>query len=300
MWISYLQEYFERYDYPKEGADALLDTMRKISGDTALFDTLQQCVTAYEQGAIRTQQDVEARLSSIREAAQQQDIPTETAELLFFLMCMKHLKTLYDHFGLPERYYAGVASDLRSKLNECFAVKGIWGSFVALWFAGFFAMTRFVIGRLQYEIIQMPGYMSPDGKHCFHGQTAVNMHIPSGRPLLAEEVSASMAEAALFFAKDFPEGKILFHCSSWLLYPGNYQMLPETSGIRRFMDLFTIIRVDVHSDRHDLWRLFDTMAVDDLDQLPQNTSLRRSYVQWLKEGKPVGSAVGICYYPIPN
>lgn len=299
MWISYLLEFFTQYDYPQAGAAALLDAMERIGTDSPLFHTLSQCVDAYEQGAIQTKEDVQLRLASIREAAAEQCIPSETAELLFFLMCMKHLKVLYSHLGLSDAYYAGVASDLRSKLNECFAVKGIWGSFVALWFAGFFAMQRFVIGRLQYEIIQMPGLMSPDGKHCFHGQTAVNVHIPSGRPLLIEDVKASMAEAACFFAKHFPDGTVLFHCNSWLLYPGHYEMLPEDSGIRKFMNEFTVIRVDVHDDRHDLWRLFETMEVDDPDALPQNTSLRRSYVQWLKAGKPVGSAIGIRYYPIP-
>lgn len=297
MWYDYLQDYFAQYDYPEEGAQYLLSTMQKIAG-SSLWETLSDGVRSYEQGMLQTHEDLSALLTGIRQESINNNVPSESGELLFFLLCMKHLKTLYDHVGLPEKYYRGVTMDLRSKLNECKAVKGIWGSFVAPWFAGFFAMTRFVIGRLQYEMIQMPAYISPDGKYCFQGQPAVNVHIPSGCPLRIEDVQASMAEAAQFFARHFPGKQVLFHCNSWLLFPGHYEMLPPDSGIRRFMDEFTIIHTSTHADRHDLWRLFETMDVEYPNRLPQNTALRREYVRWLLSGKPVGSGVGIRYYPL--
>ena len=299
MWYSFLQVFFDKYEYPKAGAEYLLNLAKRLDEGSGLQQLLARKLNDYISGRIQTLEDVKALLGEIKTASAAENIPSESAELIFFLLCMQPLKVQYDRMGLSEDYYAGVARDLRSKLNECYAVKGIWGSFVAPWFAGFFAMTRFVIGRLQYEMIEMPHCISPDGKYCFNGEPAINVHIPSGCPLRIEDVKASMAEAAQFFAPHFPGNQVLFHCNSWLLFPGHYEMLPQESGIRQFMDEFTIIRADTHADRHDLWRLFETMEVDDPNRLPQNTSLRRQYVRWLLSGKPVGSAIGIRYYPLP-
>ena len=297
MWHSFLQVFFDRYEYPKAGADYLLELVAHLSEDSYLRQLLAQKFDDYISGRIQTLADVNALLEEIKAAAEAENVPWESAQFLFFLLCMQPLKVQYDRMHLPEDYYAGVARDLRSKLNECYAVKGIWGSFVAPWFAGFFAMTRFVIGRLQYEIIQMPDCISTDGKYCFHGQTAVNMHIPSGCPLDMEQVHASMAEAAVFFARHFPDGKVLFHCNSWLLFPGHYEMLPPDSRIRQFMDEFTIIRSNIDQNKSDLWRIFNTFETDDPAKLPQETALQRAYVQWLQSGKPIGDGIGIRYYP---
>lgn len=298
MWYEYLKDFFNQYDYPKDGADYLLSLTAELSAGSDLWNTLLEGVQSYETGTLQTKEALAALLAKIKETSAQSNVPSEASEFLFFLLCTKQLKAIYDQTGLPESYFRGVAIDLRCKLNECRAVKGIWGTFVSLWFAGFFAVTRFAIGRLQYEMIQMPPYISTDGAYCFQGQPAINVHIPSSGPLMIEDVQASMAEAARFFAPHFPQGRVLFHCNSWLLFPGHYDMLPPTSGIRRFMDEFTLIRGDTHADKHDLWRLFDTENVDDPSTLPQNTSLQRKYVQWMLDGKPVGSAIGIRYYPI--
>ena len=130
------------------------------------------------------------------------------------------------------------------------------------------------------------------------GQNALNVHIPSGRPLIQQEIRDSMAEAAAFFAPQFSEGKVLFICHSWLLFPGHLEMLPERSGIRAFMEEFNIAGSYEDPTRHDLWRIFGTEAVDDPDTLPQRTSLQRAYVRWLKDGKTVGGGLGFRYIQV--
>lgn len=76
-------------------------------------------------------------------------------------------------------------------------------------------------------------------------------------------------------------------------------MLPEHSNIRQFMEEFTLIRADIYPHRQDLWRIFDTMDVEDLDKLPQNTALQKSYVNWIKAGNPIGNGLGYRYLPKP-
>ena len=73
---------------------------------------------------------------------------------------------------------------------------------------------------------------------------------------------------------------------------------PEESGIRQFMEEFTLAGTYDDPTGHDLWRIFDTDNTQDLDALPQKTSLQRAYAQWLKDGKAVGGGIGIRYIPV--
>lgn len=285
MWSSYLREFMEQYEYPAACVQPLVEAAEKLQDNTAF----RKALAAYENGSVQTRSEFLDVLTELRE----DPACNYTTELLLFMLCTRALKVRYHEAGLPMASYDGVARDLRSKLQECWDVKGIWGSFVASWFIAFFTLDRLVFGRLQYELIAMPACISFDGKLCFNGETAVNIHIPSGRPLLQEEVRASMQEAAHFYADRFPDGSVLFTCHSWLLFPGHYRMLPETSGIRRFMDEFTIVNAGISEEGHDLWRIFNTFDTAELSSLPQDTSLQRAYVKWLREGHPVGVGLGI-------
>ena len=287
MWTSFIRSFLTCYSFPDECVNPLIEAAEKLENNAAFCKALN----AYESGAIHTQKEFSAVLAEL----QQDTDCNDTTEFLLFLLSMKALRVRYEESGLPIASYDGVAGDLRSKLLECRKVKGTWGSFVASWFIGFFTLDRFVFGRLQYELISMPACISADGKLCFQGEPAVNMHIPSGCPLVREEVRSSMKEAARFYAAYFPNGSVLFTCNSWLLFPGHYQMLPETSGIRQFMDEFTLVCTGIFKpgDEDDLWRVFNTFDTDDLSELPQNTSLQRGYVRWLREGRPIGYGIGI-------
>ena len=69
-------------------------------------------------------------------------------------------------------------------------------------------------------------------------------------------------------------------------------MLPHTSNVYRFMKRFDIIRSGINRSKGDLWRLFDTDEKDP-DKLPADTSLRRAYVDRLKNGGNVGWGFGV-------
>ena len=295
MWNDFLKDFFVKYEYPQAGAEALLESLDGICRHGQMFSVMQQAVAAYESWEKPTKEDIHQLLLQVRQAANHYSFPNEPAELLLFLLLCPHLEALYRQKGLPAEWFSGVARDLRSKLNECYAVRGIWGSFVADWFVRFFAVDRFVLGRLQYELIAIPAEYCPAGFSHMAGAPAVNIHIPSGAPLLREAVRASMASAARLYADRFPDGNVLFICHSWLLFPGHLEMLPAESGIRQFMEEFTLAGSYEDPNGHDLWRIFDTDNTKDLDSLPQETSLQRAYVAWLKAGKAVGGGIGIRY-----
>lgn len=288
---AYLQAYLQAYPFQPEAVEVLLAAMDAVCADEKMEKAMADAVWIYEKGGLDVA-GMQQLVLQIREKAEGFCVPTQTVEILFFLLCTRHLKELYLQKDLPMAYYDGVASDLISKLQECHQVMGIWGSFVATWFAGFFVLDRFPIGRLQFEMRTMPAVMSADGKYCFNGEPAINVHIPSGRPLDIAQAKEAMEEAAKVFGKYFAGDKVLFLCNSWLLYPGHYTILPPESRIRQFMDLFTIVNVTVQPEGNNLWRIFNTHDIGDLAKLPRDTALQRSYLNWMEQGKPVGVAIG--------
>ena len=293
MWHTYLQEFFKTHDYPEAAVPPLLESLNSILAHEKMGAALLDAVSQYESWESPEKEAVKALLAQVRQASREYGFQNETAELLLFLMLCRHLEQLYQRKGLPAAWFLGVPRDLRSKLNECYTIRGIWGSFVADWFVWFFSLDRFVMGRLQFECIPIPASYCPAGFEHMAGQPAVNLHIPSGAPLRQSDVQASMAEAAKFYAHRFPDGNVLFICHSWLLFPGHLEMLPDSSGIRQFMSQFTLAGTYEDPDRHDLWRIFHTDDVKNENTLPQDTSLQRAYVQWLKAGKTVGGGIGI-------
>ena len=51
-------------------------------------------------------------------------------------------------------------------------------------------------------------------------------------------------------------------------------------------------------DYNDAWRLFDMQVnKENLDELPQDTSLRRQYVELMKRGEKTGHGYGLFKYP---
>ena len=181
--------------------------------------------------------------------------------------------------------------DLKWKLDECKAVKGICGSFVAGWFPGFFNLTRFALGRLQFELVDFWLDYNDNGISLKKGDKVINVHIPrTGTPMDKESCDKSYAQAREFFKPQVGEN-CPFICHSWLLYPENLEILPKHTNTYRFASEFYIAE-SATNDGEDLWRLFDTDEKDP-EKLPTNSSFRRNYVEHLKKGGKVGWGLGI-------
>jgi hypothetical protein len=86
----------------------------------------------------------------------------------------------------------------------------------------------------------------------------------------------------------------MFHCSSWLIDPQLAEYLPSSSNIVQFQRRFRIFPLSAADEpdaQNDQIREYlfagATAAIDqdDLDLLPQDTTLRRAYVQHRKAGR---------------
>lgn len=286
----YLTEFCDRYDYPDEAKKVLINSYDILCKNEHFMDALKGF---YENEKI-TEPEVACRLEQV---CNESGLNKYTVSLLFYILLSRQLKKIYDDFGIDEAVFYTSMDDLRCKLLECYEVFGIWGSFVARWFYGFFRLKRFGLGRLQFELSEYDGKdICVSGKLIQKGQKVINCHIPSsGEPFDELARAESYKKAYDFFKKDIGE-EAVFMCCSWLMYPKNKIILKEGSNILSFMDDFTIVSSEISESGEDLWRIFGKMYDGKVETLPQNTSLQRAYKDWLKKGNKSGTGVGIFIY----
>lgn len=214
-----------------------------------------------------------------------------------FLLCMaERLKRDYMDAGLEENLYWDLMRDLKYKLDECYAVHKIWGTFVFSWFRDHYRMKRFALGRFQYEEKVYDGEPYRKGNIVLNpGDVVYNFHIPSSGSIKKEIRLDSYKKAFRFFAKE-GQKYIIFMCFSYLLYPENKTTFPKDSNLYSFMEDFDIISVRKDDSFHDAWRIFNTDDVSDLSRLPQDTTLQKNYIERLKNGGTFGLGTGIIIF----
>lgn len=287
---EYLISFFGEFQYEEPDARELLCAYDKISENADAGRIFCEAVSAYEAN-INLDYEIEI-LNRARQVAKLTQIHGYTVELLVFICMTGHLKKLYAERGLDCQIYKDSVLDLKWKLNECRAVKGICGSFVAPWFPGFFNLTRFALGRLQFELVTVPFDYEKNGVILKKGQSrAINVHIPrTGTPMDKESCDRSYAQAREFF-KDEVGANCPFVCHSWLLYPDIKNFVPAHTNTYRFLSEYDVVEWD-HNDGEDLWRLFDTDEKNPA-RLPTDTTLRRCFAEHLKRGGRVGWGMGV-------
>ncbi len=287
---EYLIDFFKEFEYEDGDVQKLLRAYDTITENKSADKLFGEAMSAYEADiAMDYQAEIFKRTRKISEITGVHDY---TVELLVFMCMTKHLKAVYSERGIDLQIFKDSVLDLKWKLEECKAVKGICGSFVSPWFCGFFDLTRFALGRLQFEIITTWQDYEKNGVKLERDKSRViNVHIPrTGTPLDKESCDKAYAQAREFFKEQVGEN-CPFVCYSWLLYPENKNILPPHTNTYRFMSEYDIIGWEVNNG-DDLWRLFDTEEKNP-DRLPADTSMRRCYIKHLKNGGRVGCGFGV-------
>jgi len=290
---EYLKHFFARFHYTAEDTATLTAAYETVAG-SCYSERWEELLRLYDQSMIP---DFEAMLSEARAIAEELRLHPYTLELLLFLCLSRRTEQYYAAQGIAPAIFENSMLDLRYKLEECKLVKGICGSFVAMWFPGFFDLTRFALGRLQFELVPFNETYEKNGKKLTPESTVINVHIPrTGTPMTPKDCDKAFALAADFF-RDRIKGDIAFVCHSWLLFPPLLAYLSEKTNTVAFARRFDIVSLHEHEDSHpDVWRLFDTDYTGDPDALPADSSFRRAYIQFLKDGKKSGYAYGVFFY----
>lgn len=288
----YLEEFFKEFSYEAADAAYLLEVYDRIDANDAARALWDKALAHYDENSEYT--DNKTTLDLADQVAELLDIHAFTTELLIFICMSRRLKVRYQERGIDLSIFHNSMLDLRYKLDECKAVRGIIGSFVADWFTGFFRMTLFALGRLQFEVIKFNHTLELDGKQLTPETKVITIHIPrTGTPMSPEACDASFAMAKEFFAGQYSE-PCAFQCGSWLLFPKHREFLSEHSNTRKFMDRFTIYNSGIYKDGNALWRLFDTDEKNP-DRLPADSTMRRQYIAHMKQGGKTGWGEGIFF-----
>ncbi len=287
---SYMTKLTERLGFPREATVFLTEAAAIVNANAEARLSMEEALWAFVTSDYRFD-GMELRHRRIGELA---GISEYTAAMLFLLYSCKELEVQYAVRKRPESLFLETMADLRFKLLECKQVKGVWGTFVAGWYPGFFCMNRFALGRFQYEKVHFRhDCYGVNGHYVKKGDICLNFHIPSsGVPLTKEVRYDSYRRAREFFFPDVT-GPVPIVCSSWLLYPGYESYIPDHLNLKAFRHDFTILSCDDSENFSNAWRVFGADADKPIDQLPKDTSQRRLFADYMAAGLPHGHGSGV-------
>ncbi len=286
---QYLHDFLVSGKYGESDSAYLISVYNKIEADERSASLFGQMLSDYNDNF---KIDDENFFKFTSEIAERLYLREYTVHLLTLICLTKRLREEYISRGIDLEIFENTVLDLKYKLEECKLVKGVVGTFVASWHFGFYHLTRFALGRLQFEAVEFGKTYEKDGVKLTPDTTVINIHIPrDGTPMDEKRCDESFAMAKKFFADEVSD-PTPFVCHSWLLYPENKNILSKHSNTYKFMSRFDILRSENYKENCDLWRLFDTDEKNP-EKLPTDTSLRRAYVEHLKRGGKTGYGYGV-------
>ena len=289
---NYLSDFLPRIEIAQNDIEFLIAAYDVIAADEKSLSRFNEALALYDADI---NCDFKKIVEIADEVAELSGIKEFTSEFLILAALSRRLSLYYADRALSDELFRQTMLDLKYKLEECKLVKGIVGTFVPNWFGGFFNMTRFALGRMQFEIRDFGENYEKDGKILTPESKVINMHIPrSLKPLDEASCDEAFAMAAEFFANEASK-PLAFICSSWLLYPENKNILSPKSNTYKFIERFDILRTSPDKNLNNLWRIFDTEEKNP-QKLPADTSMRRAFVDHLMRGGKMGTAYGVFFY----
>jgi hypothetical protein len=292
--LNYIETFCNEIRFPQEAIHNLLQNYNELRANEICFKRFNELVEYFKNHD--SKDEYESIFSQLDDIAKLSGIHNYSIHMLYLIALSIHTRKLYEEKNISFEIYLDSMSDLRAKLMECNELYGVWGTSVAWWEIDLFNLNLVALGRLQYELIPFQSEYT-NGIHSLkQGDMVLNVHIPSLGPLLYEDCKASFQKAALHFQDCFKGEPVAFVCNSWLLYPDHREFLPPNSNILKFMSFFDIISSEISVNKSDLWRVFykdwEKAPID----LPRNTSIQRSYADWLLKGNHIGTGLGVFFY----
>ncbi|MBQ7152815.1 MAG: hypothetical protein IJR83_02630 [Clostridia bacterium] len=217
--------------------------------------------------------------------------------LLYIMHCYLWLEEKYKENNISSTLYWNATRDLVAKCRECMENEGVPGTFVAGWFGRWFNLTRFALGRLQFEyggVFMDPDLTLPCGYTMKHGGIFLGTHIPSFGPPMTDEVrNETYRQAYEFFRPQFPDGVVVIRTCTWILNPDQLEFLPEDSHLRGFINDFYIDTIHEKQTFGDAWRLVGPYSKLPVEEWPERTTMQRGYKKLLLEGRKTKEGAGL-------
>lgn len=188
--------------------------------------------------------------------------------------------------GISEKVYWDTFYDLTLWCGNCRQEYGEYGIQQYDWFYRAIEGTLFRFGRLEFEKGFSEWEFVYRDRKVSIGEPVIYVHIPQGEKLEPGGCMESFDQSFRFWGKDH-----LYLCHSWLLGKELEAVLPEESNIRKFRELFAVVRTD-YGEREAEWRVFRTVNRS-IKAYPEETALQKSMKRLLLEGKCFGNGLGV-------
>lgn len=218
--------------------------------------------------------------------------------LLFWLHCIPFLEQTYCRLGIRDEVLLNSMMDLTYKVRECKKNYGYCGVSTPRFYQ-FFRCELFGLGRLQYQnlIYEEEAYTAAGYTLC-PGDRVYGCHIPSSGRLTPQLCMDSLDQAYNFFKEELKDDVLPVCCSSWLLYPPYAEkVFADGSNLKAFSQMFDVVSTKSSPTVFGAAPfVFYTTYSGDPDRLPQETSLQRNFVSYIKAGGDFGNGRGILLY----
>ena len=292
---GFFQKACSNYGFTKEAEITFLNVAKMIDADRDFAQKFEKIRKSYLFPKAHNLNRAVERLTIL---AEEKGVHPYTLHTVFLIACSSTLRLRYRRAGLPEELFLEAMKDLAYKVAECKELKGIDGTFVATWNHRWFDISRFALGRFQYEDGVLPeDYKGKNGVAYPKGTRCINIHIPSSGASMNEEARlASYKKAYAFYQDKLIDGVLVLHCHCWMLNPDNEEMLPEHSNILGFYRDFDVYARIEKENFNDGERIFGTKWYGKVENLPEDSSLQRAYKKWLMDGKKLGVGCGVILF----
>ena len=282
---AYLCQIMKQIEMPENACTAILNAYHAVGN--ALADLTDR----YFDG-----ENVDADIHEIAGAA---GITPELGNLTAYLLFGRRTWESYREKGIARDIYVTSMTDFTVWEKVCEKKLGHPGLLECGWLSCTLREGLYRLGRLQFQPASFPEESAViEGVELHKGDPVLYIHIPEGSPLTKEARLDAYQRAAAFF-KDYPrasDGSLVFVCESWLLYPAHREFLQKGSNIVSFMDDFRLLASDEEiGNYHNMWRVFGfpKTGIENLDALPEDTGMQRTYKKHLKETNATGGGCGV-------
>ena len=226
--------------------------------------------------------------------SEREGIPVEVITLYLYIRFSEYTYEEYKKRGISEDIFYNTMSDFAVTSRQSVDRGGVYGITThpeRPWLRLHLGCNLFRLGRLQFEIMESEHDVEIDGKKLRKGDKCLNVHIARYSPLDEEECEKSYAWAREFFKKNYGIETCFFFCHSWFLHPWLRDVLSESSTIIRFAAKYKLLDTEENADEV-IYYVF-TEKHKNIDDYPEDTSLRRSLKAYLKSGTEVGEGLGV-------
>ena len=293
MNLNFFNLFLTKTNFPDEAKKELI----KLSNDLYTSEKGQQ-LDKFLDLFYNSDFDVNIIKNGISDLAADLQQSIYTIWILFFVFAAESAKYEYVRMNIDESIYWDTFSDIRYKAIECKKRYGAYGIFVPDWYPRFYRLNIFKFGCMQYDIDK---YVDVEKKPYVYNNTVVQkddfilgIHIPSsGESFNSSARMESYKKAYDFFKAKLNNKIMVCGCHSWLLYPEYRNIFSSNSNIRSFVDEFDITSTINQDYFEDSWRIFGNAVSDNL---PEDTSLQRSFKKYCLCGGKYGIGCGVLLF----